>query len=494
MKVFAGGIATETNTFSPIPTGIADFHIVRAADIADASEIRGFGAVFNLLREATEARGWDFIFSLYAFAQPAGLTVRSAYESLRDEMLDALKEALPVDMVQLSLHGAMVAEGYDDCETDIISRVRQIVGPQTKIGVELDLHCDLTDAMLDEADAIVLYKEYPHTDIGARAMDLFNIIAAAAEGKVNPAMARFDCRMIGIYPTSAEPMRSFVDDMLAMEGREGVLSISLAHCFPWGDVPTCGTQVLAITDDEPAKAAQVAENLGRRFFAMRHQLDPKSLPLNEALDRALEAALTAEHGPVVVADQADNAGGGAPSDSTFALRALLDRGVDNAGLAMMWDPIAVQLAISAGEGAKLTLRLGGKMGPMSGDPLDLSVIVTGIVQDMVQEWPQQGGGFITVPCGDAVSLHCDGIDIIVNSMRTQVLSPQVFTNFGIDPTQRQLLVVKSTQHFYAAFAPIASEVIYMAAPGAIAPLFKEIPYKRVDRNKYPWVDDPFAEG
>jgi microcystin degradation protein MlrC len=293
--------------------------------------------------------------------------------------------------------------------------------------------------------------------------------------------------MIGLYLTPFEPMRTFVDEMMAMEGKGGVLSVSLAHCFPWADVPTCGTTALAITDNDPEKAAKVAKDLGQKIFSLRHALDPPSLPLDEALDKALAAAGM----PIVVADQADNPGGGAPSDSTFALRALLDRGVENAAVAIFWDPIAVQVCMSAGEGATLDLRLGGKMGPMSGDPLDLSVTVTGIIEDMHQHWPQTNGS-IAVPCGDSVALHCQGIDIIVGSKRGQVLGTDVFSNFGIDPTQKRLLVVKSTQHFYAAYAPIAAEVIYMAAPGAIAPLFKEIPYKRVDLNKYPWVDNPFA--
>jgi microcystin degradation protein MlrC len=489
MKVFAGGIATETNTFSPIPTGMGDFDIVRAADLVGGKEISGFGSLFNLLRGKTEERNWEFVFSLFAFAQPAGLTLRAVYESLRDEMLEALKEAMPVDMVLLFLHGAMVAEGYDDCETDILSRVRRIVGPDVKVGVELDLHCDITQAMLDDADAIVIFKEYPHTDIGDRALDLFNLVAATAEGKIKPTMALFDCRMIGAYPTTAEPMRSFVDSMLAMEGKDGVLSVSLAHCFPWGDVPTCGAQALAITDDDPFKATAVAKAVGRRFFDLRHQVSLKPLLLEEGLDKALSA----EKGPVVVADQADNAGGGAPSDSTFVLRALMERGVSDTALGMIWDPIVVQLAMAAGTGARLKLRLGGKMGPMSGDPMDLSVTVTGLIKDMVQQWPQQDGTAMTIPCGDSAALYCDGIDIIVNSARSQVFSPQIFTNFGIEPLERKLLVVKSTQHFYAAFAPLASEVIYLAAPGAIAPLIKEIPYQRVDLNKYPWLDDPFAE-
>ncbi len=487
MKVFAGGIATETNTFSPMPTGMADFEVMRAADLDDSMDLGGFGGAFNIFQGRCQERGWDYEFSLYAFAQPAGITVRSAYESLRDELLTALEAALPVDIVLLPLHGAMVAEGYDDCETDIVSRVRQIVGPAAKIGVELDLHCDLTQTLIDLADAIVIFKEYPHVDINERAEELFSIIADAAEGKTQPTMALFDCKMIGLYLTPVAPMRAFVDDMIRTEAEAAVLSLSLAHCFPWGDVPSCGTQMLAVTDNDSELAARLARKFGEKLFAMRQDLDPNSLPLEKALDKALAR----QSGLVVIADQSDNAGGGAPSDSTFALQALLERGASDVALGMIWDPVAVQVVQSAGAGATLDLRLGGKMGPMSGDPLDLRVSVIGVIPDMQQEWTQTEGP-VAIACGDSVALRCQGIDIIVNSSRGQVFSPTVFSNFGIDPRSKRLLVVKSTQHFYAGFAPIADEIIYMAGPGAIPPLFREIPYQRVDLNKYPWVDDPFA--
>ena len=487
MRVFAGGIETETNTFSPMPTGLADFEVIRGADLDESGDMGGFAGPFNIFRQRCQERGWEYIFSLYAFAQPAGTTVRAVYESLRDELLTALEAALPVDIVLLPLHGAMVAQGYDECETDIVARVREIVGPDVKIGVELDLHCDVTQELIDYADAVVIFKEYPHTDINDRAEELFSIIADAAEGKVKPTMALYDPRMIGMFLTPYEPMRGFVDAMIEREGAPGVLSLSLAHCFPWADVPTCGAMMLAVTDDDPALAAELAQEFGQRFFALRHQLELPSLSLDEALDKALANKAR----PVVVADQADNAGGGAPSDSTFVLRALLDRGVTEAALGMIWDPIAVRVAMSAGEGATLDLRLGGKMGPMSGDPLDLRVTVSGVIPDMHQYWPQTDGE-LAIPCGDSVALHCQGIDIIVNSDRGQVLSPTVFSNFGIDPAAKRLLVVKSTQHFYAGFAPIAAEIIYMAGPGAIPPRFTEIPYQRADLRKYPWLDDPFA--
>lgn len=488
MRVFAGGIETETNTFSPMPTGMADFLVIRADNWPPGPDMHGFATPLDVFYKRTIERGWEFVFGLYAMAEPAGTTVGHVYESLRDELLDALKAAMPVDIVFLQMHGAMVAHGYDDCETDMLRRVREIVGPDVKIGVELDLHCDVTRESVDLADAIVIYKEYPHIDVGDRAEELFTIIADAAEGKIKPTMGLYDCRMIGMYLTPFEPMRSFVDSMMAAEGKDGILSLSLAHCFPWGDVPTESAYMLAITDNNPQQAKQLAEEWGQKFFALRHPLQLPSLPMDEALDKALSI----NEYPVVVADQADNAGGGAPSDSTFALKALLDRGVQNAAVAMMWDPIVVHMAMAAGVGATMNVRLGGKMGPMSGDPLDLTVTVTGIVEELIQEWPQTEG-VLRIPCGNAVALHCNGIDIVVNTQRGQVFSPMVFSNLGIDPLQKRLLVVKSTQHFYAGFAPIASQIIYMAAPGAIAPLFRDIPYKRVDKNKFPWVDNPFAQ-
>lgn len=486
MRVFAGGIATETNTFAPIPTGLKDYIVARS--IEELGSI-AYGSALGVFHKLTIQRGWDFTFGLYAFARPAGLTTRQAYETLRDEFLARLTQALPVDIVLLGIHGAMVADEYDDCEMDLVQRIRQIVGPDAKIGVELDLHCDISPQMVADADAIITYKEYPHIDVDNRAADLFNLIADAALGRTQPTMAVYDCRMLGMYLTPFEPMRSYVDHMLAMEGQDGVLSVSLLHGFPYADVPTTGSYALAITDNNPGQAARVAAELGRRLFDMRHEVAHQPAGLGEALDQAL--ALTGQGKPVVFADTGDNAGGGAPSDSTFVLRELLKRGVTDVGIAMFWDPIVVQLAQSAGVGARLPVRLGGKIGPVSGDPLDLTVEVKGLLTDMKQTWPQQTEAHIR-PCGDAAWLSCQGIDIIVNTLRSQVLGTDVFTNFGIDLNAKKLLVVKSTQHFYAAYAPIAGAVIYGATPGTLPRDLTTIPYQRLDTRKYPWVDDPFA--
>ena len=498
MRSFVAGIVTETNTFSPIPTGASEWERVdRPEDIVPDSSLDGF-------RRKAAAAGDEITFGLYAFAMPAGITVRKAYEDLRDELLGQLRAAMPVDAVFLPLHGAMVADGYDDAEGDLIERVRELVGPDVTIGVHIDLHCHLTQRMLDHCDALVIYKEYPHTDMAARAEDLYDLIRDAHLGHTAPVMAMFDCRFMGIVPTNPKPMRGFVDAMMAAEGADGVLSLSLGHGFPWGDVPDSGARMLAVidgtaVDDGLAVASATAAAWGKRFFDLRHEVVVKPLPLDAAIDRALAAT----RGPVVVADQADNAGGGAPSDSTFVLRRLLERGVPDAALAMMWDPIVVHLAKSAGVGAQLAVRLGGKMGPTSGDPLDLDVTVAGIRDGLVQMWPQVDGSLAS-PAGDCVHLRVHGlagapssggdVDVIVTTRRGQVLGVEVFTAFGIDLAAKRVVVVKSIQHFFAAYAPVAAEVVYMAAPGAVAPRMETIPLVRADLRAFPWVEDPFAEG
>ncbi|MBW6456428.1 MAG: M81 family metallopeptidase, partial [Trueperaceae bacterium] len=406
MRVFLGGIVTETNTLSPIPTGVDDWVVVR-----DLAEAEAGGALEAFAQEAA-ARGDELAFGLYAFAMPAGVTTRAAWTGLRDELLAMLEAATPVDAVLLPLHGAMVADGVDDAEGEFIESVRAVVGPEVKIGVHIDLHCHLTQAMLDGSDALVIYKEYPHTDMADRARDLYALVADTVAGKIRPAMAMFDCRMMGIYPTNPQPMRGFVDAMMAAErgpvsrGGDGVLSLSLGHGFPWGDVPHSGARFLAVTDGDPELAAATAEAWGRRFHDLRREVAVKPLPLDAALDRAL-AVQGGGRGPVVIADQADNAGGGAPSDSTFALRRLLERRISGAAVAMMWDPIAHHLARAAGVGARLTLRLGGKMGPASGDPLDLDVTVMGLIDGLVQRWPQTDGA-VDSPGGDVAHLRVHG--------------------------------------------------------------------------------------
>ncbi len=235
------------------------------------------------------------------------------------------------------------------------------------------------------------------------------------------------------------------------------------------------------------KAEKLARELGMEFFAMREQTQPPYVTLDAAMARISSHNLPK---PMVLADVSDNAGGGAASDSTFILKELLDRKVKDAALAMIWDPGAVKLAFEVGEGAELDIRLGGKLGPQSGAPIDARAKVLKVAKDVTIEF---GGERKSVgSIGDAAALEIDGVTVIVNSRRTQCLSRDCFTKLGVDPSTKKVVVVKSMQHFHAAYAPIASEVVYVAAPGALAPDWSLLPYKNADKAQRPFVAQPHS--
>jgi microcystin degradation protein MlrC len=478
---------TETNTYAPLPTGARAFaEGFVAHGNATALPENYCSAQLYVWRRRAAARGWDVAESLCAYAEPGGITARAVYEGFRDEILADLRRAMPVDVVLLALHGAMVADGYDDCEGDLLAAVRAIVGPAVPVGAELDLHCHLTDAMVQAATVLVAYKEYPHIDIPERAEHLFTLIADAAAGRTRPVMAVFDCRMIAMFRPTAQPLRGFVDHMIAHEGRDGILSLSLAHGFPWGDVADVGVRMLAVADGDRERAAAAARHYGETLFALRKEAASVCLTVDAALEVALDLAAEGKPGPVVIADVADNPGGGAPGDATFFLEAVRARGIRGIMLGYFWDPVAVRFCMEAGVGATLDLRVGGKCGVASGAPQDMRVTVMGAAEQVTQRF-----GAAPVPMGPVVWLRAEGIDLVLCSLRTQTFHPEAMTALGLDPASPRILVVKSNQHFHAGFAPIAADILYASSPGALSQDFATFPYTKRSGPYWPRDEDPF---
>ena len=485
MKIFSALLATETNTFAAAPTGRGGFEAlgIHRGD-GSLKDPDGGGALLRVLRDRAESDGHAVVESICASAHPSGRTVQAVYEEFRDQLLDDLRAAMPVDVVQLFLHGAMVAEDCDDCEGDILQRVRALVGPDTAVGAELDLHCHFTEAMRSSADAIVAFKEYPHTDARERALELYRILVDTAQGRVRPTTAVFDCRMVGTWHTPREPMASFVRRLQSFEGRDGVLSVSLGHGFPWGDTADSGARLWVVSDNDEALATRLAGQLGSEFRDLREATSSETTGIDAALDEALQV----DGGPVVLADVADNPGGGAPGDSTFILRRMLERGVSDAVLGSFWDLGAVRICSEAGVGTVLDLRVGGKCGPSSGLPVDLRVTVRAVVADHSQD------AFGTrAPLGPSVWVEAAGnLHLVLCSQRSQVYGTDLFTGLGVSLADKKLIVVKSSQHFHAAFAPLAREVLYVAAPGALTPDFARIDYRVRSLNYWPRVADPWS--
>jgi len=478
MRIFSATIATETNTFSPLPTSLRAFQeqvFFRPGEHPDDAP-RMCTAPLFVARKRAKRNGFTLIEGSCFAASPAGTVNRRDYEFMRDEVLEQIRAAMPLDAVVLGLHGAMVAHGYDDVEGDILERTREIVGDKCVIGVELDPHCHLTLKRLRNANLIVLYKEFPHTDVVDRAEDLLTLVLRTVRGEIKPVMSVYDCRQIGSYPTQFPLMRAFVDKLYALEGKDGILSVSVAHCFPYADVPELSGRILVIADGDKAKADALATRLGEEFVSMRGKTMPEFFTVEEGVRVAMEAP----EGPIVIAEPSDNAGGGAPSDNTTILRELIARGAQSAAVGPIWDPVAVALCFDAGEGARFPLRFGGKIGPASGIPIDAIVEVTKLATNCWQDFDPS-----RVPLGDCAAVKVNGVEAVLITKRTQAFGLDLFRNVGIEPTQRKILVCKSTNHFAAAFGPIAKRVIYVDSDAPLSRDYRKIPFTKVQRPIWP---------
>ncbi|WEJ34036.1 M81 family metallopeptidase [Devosia sp. SD17-2] len=486
MRVFAASLATETNTFSPIFTDRSGFETAfycPPGTHPDTPTLCSGPMVAARRRAKTD--GFTLIEGTATWAEPAGLISREAYESLRDEILDQLRAAMPVDIVIYGLHGAMVARGYDDPEGDLLARTREIVGPDVVIGAELDMHHHLTRLRVDSADILVAFKEFPHTDFLARAEDLMELCLRAARGEIHPVTEVFDMRsLVSSFMTSREPGRSFVDRLLAMEGKDGILSISVTHGFTPADVPDVGCKVFVVADGEAnrGKAKALAESLGREILAWP---PGSSSPPHFKPAEAVAQALREPSQPIVFADRWDSPGGGVAGDSSVMVRELLAHPEIPSAIGALWDPVAVQFCRAAGAGETIRLRFCGKVAETSGTPIDAHVFIKAVSDDLLIPFEQSW-----VSLGPAAAISIGNVDIVLVTGRAQTFSPPAFTNLGIDLGQKKMVVVKSSNHFYAAFSKIAAAIHYLDTGGAFPSDPRKIAYTKLRRPIAPLDRNP----
>jgi microcystin degradation protein MlrC len=485
-RIFTAALATEINTFSPLPVDLEGFReqlLARPGEHPDRPTVVT-GPLIAARRHAAEY-GWEIIEGTSASAQPGGPVNRATYETLRDEILAQLQAALPLDAVILGLHGAMVAHGYDDCEGDLLQRARHIAGPDVLIAAEFDPHCHFTREMAEALDITVFYKEFPHVDFYQRAEELVALVQRTLNSEIDPVIATYDCRMIDVLPTSREPMKSFVDRIRRIEREDSrILSISIVHGFRAADVPEMGSKVIVVADGDHSYGHALAKQLARELFDNWG----KTFPVLLSPEQAIAQARSCPRRPVVLADVWSNPGGGVPGDNTVMLKALLDAGVDNTALATIWDPIAVRICHAAGVGAKIQLRFGGKSCAGIGDPVDAEVEVKTLQDNATQTFVDS-----VVSLGPSAVIQVDGIEVILNTHRTQVFEPTIFTNLGIPATERQILVVKSTNHFYQGFAAISGDILYVETPGVYPSDYHATVYHKVRRPLRPLDDIGWEE-
>ncbi len=446
MRVFCGSIFTETNTFSPLPTSLDCFRagILYQGPAASAPALTVLGSPWLEWRDLSAANGYDYRQGIIAFAEPAGLLTQNAHQALRTRLLADLEAAMPLDMVLLALHGSMMSVSCDDVEGELLQAVRQRVGSSAVVGVLIDPHAHLTQQMIDHADILAAFHEWPHDDVEQRARHVFQLASQAAKGDLAPVAARFDCRMIAAYPTRNQPMRSFVDSLKALEHNGSVLSASLVHGFPWGDHPEVGAQMLVWSDGDAEGAARQATQLGEQFYALR---DAVTLRADFDIDAAFNHVLAAPRGPVVLCDAGDNVPGGGAGDSTFMLRRALELGLGKLCFGPLWDPPATAASFAAGVGARVALQIGGKSGPTSGDPVEVSARVMRLASGADTSRPGNLGDRAWVRLETAPGDEPDApIDVVLHSRRATLTDPAVMTDLGIDISRYKAFIGKMLMH------------------------------------------------
>ena len=493
-RVLSAELAHETNTFSILPTAFAQFeaqdlflsHDSALAARGDSNtELAGFA-------DAARAHGWELQHVLSAIAQPAGRVTREAFDRLAGAIVDAARQrAGELDGILLGLHGAMVTEDHDDGEGELLRRLRAVVGPALPIAVTLDLHANVTAAMCAHAQIIVSYRTYPHVDMRRTGRQAGDILQRTMAGEIRPYTLRAWLPMLDEVNggrTDVGPMLERLAQARAWEQDHGdVFAVSINAGFARADIAEIGPTVLVTAQGDRAAHQRFADGLADDIWARRHERINRFLRVEEAA--ALARDWPGTGGPLVVADYADNPGGGAYGDATALLQALLDAGVDQACFGPVVDPETVQQLQEAPVGATVRVRLGGKTDArLGGGPLDLSATVR-LHSDgrYFADGPMTGG--LDKTWGPTVVLRVAGIDILVVSLPAQILDQAQFTAFGIEPAACRVVALKSMQHFRAAFEPMAGKVVVCDSGALCTPDYAALPYPHVPRPMFPLDQD-----
>ena len=484
MRVFIAMLSHETNTFSTLATGRAQFQTREMRYGGEVLEVyRGTATCLGGMIDGAGARGLTLLPSLAAAASPAGRVTKDFYEEARARICADLRAAGRLEGVLLDLHGAMVTETADDGEGDLLRAVREVVGPEIPVGVTLDFHANVTAAMVRHATLIHGYKTYPHIDMAERGREAAQRLADVVSGKIRPSVAFRQPRLLpplGSQLTARGPMRRLYDLADEMERDPRVLTVSIFAGFPLADIHDAGLSIYVATNGDPALAATLADRLETVAWEHREEFRHRAVPVADAVAQALRLDVK----PIVLADIADNTGGGASGDGTEILRELLRVNAPSATVACIWDPAAAKACHDAGRGATLTLDVGGKIDDRHGAPITMTGRVLALSDGtFVHKGPMMTG--LPGRLGPTAVLQSGGVKVILISHRWQTLDPEMIRITGIDPVQERILVVKSTIHYRAAFEPLAALIIEVDAPGLSSSNLERFAFTRVRRPIFP---------
>lgn len=485
MRILLAGFQHETNTFAPSRAYYDNFvrgegfpAMVRGGDLLALRDVNIPAGGFI---RAVEDRNVTLLPVIWAGASPSAHVATDAYERIAGEIVDAARAQRP-DAIYLDLHGAMVAEHVDDGEGELLARLRAVVGKDVPIVASLDLHANVTERMLAEADALVAFRTYPHVDMadtGMRAAALLDKLHAPGASTRRP-WHRAARRLPFLIPingqcTLLEPARGIYAMLAALE-QERQVSLSFAPGFPAADFPECGGVVWGYGPDAAVVERAVAD-LADAILSQEPQWAVPFLSPDEAVREAMRLSQGASR-PVVIADTQDNPGAGGDSNTTGMLRALVAAQATDAALGLMVDPEAARAAHAAGVGKEIRLALGGQSGIPGDAPFEAVFRVAQLSDGRCRfDGPMMNG--MQVDVGPSARLTIGGVHIVVTSNKAQMLDRNLYRMAGVEPERMKILVNKSSVHFRADFQPIAEAVLVAKAPGPLLADPADLPWRRL---------------
>lgn len=488
MRIATGCISHETTTFVPRRTTLQDFEhgfgFFRGQEVIE--RFRGANTCTGGFIDGAAKHAFELVPLLWTFPYPSGLIERPVYDQIKGELLERLRKAdqeQRLDGALLDLHGAMVVEGIDDGDGDVIEAVRQVLGPNRPIVVTQDLHANHSKRRVQHADALIGFDTYPHVDMAERGREAADLIVRTINGEVQPTMALRQLPLFWGTPcqvTAHPPMNEVIRRIHDIEKRPGILTATVAAGFSWADIPEVGSSVIVVADRDPALARKTADELGDWIWENRNRWYVPPLSVKEAIARGEQIGRY----PIMLADHADNTGGGAPGDSTEVLRTFLELRLKDALLLYLVDPDAANQAHAAGVGKKISLKLGGRSDPIQGPPVELEVEVVALTEgQFAYDGPMYKG--LTGNMGRSAWLRKDGVSVVVVHAREQPLDPAFARTLGIDCKKARYIAVKSAAHFRSGFEAFAGSIFNVDASALLRHDFRKLTYKRRRKPMFP---------
>jgi microcystin degradation protein MlrC len=485
-KVLTAEIYHETNTFSRHPTDEQAFRdryfLIGAEAIAqrgDANtELAGF-------LDVARARDWQFEHVLSSAAGPSGRVTRAAFDWLCEPLIAAAKVG-NFDGILLGLHGAMVPDFCEDGEGELLRRLRTVIGQAVPIAITLDPHANVSRQMCELADIIVAFKTYPHVDMREIGRQAGEILQRTMAGEIKPrtiSARRPMLEEVNGGRTDIGPMLERLASARAYEAQGDVFAVSINGGFASADIAEVGPTVLVTGQGDFDAHQAFAETIADDIWERRHEVLNEYVSVETAA--AVAVAYKSDDGPLVIADYADNPGGGGYGDSTNLLKAMLDAGVTDACFGPIVDGEAAAALHGCAVGERVEIALGGKTDArFGGGPLELNAEIVALSDGhFVGDGPMIGG--LPGNFGRSAVLRVDGIEILIVTIAQQMLDLQQFRAFGINPVEKRMVALKSMQHFRAAFAPIAGKIIVCDSGALCTPHYERMPYRNVPRPIFP---------